>query len=1059
MKTKNLALLVALAGTTAAIAAPRESITFTGINSNGRLGSTDNAPAQTWAVTGSDAGGAYNARFLRVSGTIQDGPAAANWSQEQQILVTPPTGTPFIVSMFTGTGFTGTLSAVNNAIPVGAFTTAGNWTFQFHESFDDGLTTAGTATGNLVDAIWNTVTFTLDDAAPTIPSVGVDGVTFNDVNVDGFVTSPATTLNWNYTGGTPALPRLRVRGAITGLRADPTNQVSNPWSQWRIRITPPNGAAAIVVAPGTVAVSTLLLDGTVTIPNTVNPVGNWTFDFFEATGTTGTFTGTTVDVAGGPDMAWNQIGFELFDATPSGVVPVAADNTGAWVSGTGSIAAAGGIQWFSFTAPATLTGTGYLDIDTTGSNLSPVNDTDIALYLANGNLVDSDEDDAANLLSQLSYGSGNRQRIGNGSNFSGQDGTIVAASTTGISPGGNYFVAVAGGNAATHASVFNTVGGTNTGPVTLRVRAIDSGAVIETPTATAISPVDGGAWASATSNIASAGEIAWFTFTTPADLVATGAVDIDFEGTALAPANDTDAGVYTNLGILVDGDEDDGTDLLSQFSYGATGVRRNPTGNGLAFRGQDGTVAGGTGNLAANTQYYIAVAGGNAATQGSTFNPSTTGVNTGSVTARVRLWSASAPTEPATPPVGAETLAFPASNATTTDTESIASGGSKWYVLTVPVAIRAIDNNALQIDNEGSTTAPTANDTGLALYNASGTVRASDTSDGTDSIASLSFGVDNRPAPGNGLAYSGRDGSLAAGTYYLNVSVGGFPIFGTDFEVTALSTTQSGTAVTNVRYFEPSIDTSGAVPPATFTDAGLIGRRVGETESLYTFSSVTEDLNTVQWFRFNIIQPALTAGTEWLDIDTEGTNPAVNNIGGVEDSELGLYTNGGLRLADDNDDGSGWRSSLTFGQAVPSRAAINSAPQTGALARDGRDGELTVGTYWLAVSTDSTTHNPTNFNVVGSTDRSTTNTAARVVNFRTNLRGACGASDIAGPGPVAGADGEVTADDVIFFISNFTNNNLAVADIAGPGPVAGADGELTADDIILFITRFTAGCP
>jgi len=76
--------------------------------------------------------------------------------------------------------------------------------------------------------------------------------------------------------------------------------------------------------------------------------------------------------------------------------------------------------------------------------------------------------------------------------------------------------------------------------------------------------------------------------------------------------------------------------------------------------------------------------------------------------------------------------------------------------------------------------------------------------------------------------------------------------------------------------------------------------------------------------------------------------------------------------------------------------------------------------------------------------------------FRVKL--ACGASDIASPGPVAGADGELTADDIIFFISSFTAGNLGVADIAGPGPSVGADGELTADDIILFINRFTAGC-
>jgi hypothetical protein len=76
--------------------------------------------------------------------------------------------------------------------------------------------------------------------------------------------------------------------------------------------------------------------------------------------------------------------------------------------------------------------------------------------------------------------------------------------------------------------------------------------------------------------------------------------------------------------------------------------------------------------------------------------------------------------------------------------------------------------------------------------------------------------------------------------------------------------------------------------------------------------------------------------------------------------------------------------------------------------------------------------------------------------FRVKL--ACGPSDIAGPGPVSGHDGELTADDVIFFISAFTAGNLALADIAGPGPVAGGDGELTADDVILFIGRFTAGC-
>jgi hypothetical protein len=70
---------------------------------------------------------------------------------------------------------------------------------------------------------------------------------------------------------------------------------------------------------------------------------------------------------------------------------------------------------------------------------------------------------------------------------------------------------------------------------------------------------------------------------------------------------------------------------------------------------------------------------------------------------------------------------------------------------------------------------------------------------------------------------------------------------------------------------------------------------------------------------------------------------------------------------------------------------------------------------------------------------------------------ACNPADIAGPGPTVNADGELTADDVILFISWFTASD-ARADIASPGPTAGADGEFTADDIILFISRFTAGC-
>jgi hypothetical protein len=85
-----------------------------------------------------------------------------------------------------------------------------------------------------------------------------------------------------------------------------------------------------------------------------------------------------------------------------------------------------------------------------------------------------------------------------------------------------------------------------------------------------------------------------------------------------------------------------------------------------------------------------------------------------------------------------------------------------------------------------------------------------------------------------------------------------------------------------------------------------------------------------------------------------------------------------------------------------------------------------------------------------------------VANFVATITGdltprPCTTSDIAGPGPTPGADGELTADDIIQFVGWFTTSD-ARADIAGPGGEPLSDGEFTADDIILFINRFTTGC-
>ena len=70
---------------------------------------------------------------------------------------------------------------------------------------------------------------------------------------------------------------------------------------------------------------------------------------------------------------------------------------------------------------------------------------------------------------------------------------------------------------------------------------------------------------------------------------------------------------------------------------------------------------------------------------------------------------------------------------------------------------------------------------------------------------------------------------------------------------------------------------------------------------------------------------------------------------------------------------------------------------------------------------------------------------------------ACGLADIAGANQSIGADGTLTADDIIVFLGNFFAPNLC-ADVAGPNQSTEPDGVLSADDIIVFLGRYFGGC-
>ncbi len=117
-------------------------------------------------------------------------------------------------------------------------------------------------------------------------------------------------------------------------------------------------------------------------------------------------------------------------------------------------------------------------------------------------------------------------------------------------------------------------------------------------------------------------QIIWFKFTIGLDAANPGTfLDIDTEGSTLAPSNDTELGLFKATGQFRATDDDDGSNLLSQLTFGDVGPRP-PVGNGQPYNGRDGRLSAGT--------YYLAVGGYNS-TFSDGFTATSTSTNTGTV--------------------------------------------------------------------------------------------------------------------------------------------------------------------------------------------------------------------------------------------------------------------------------------------------------------------------------------------------------------------------------------------------------------------------------------------
>lgn len=275
----------------------------------------------------------------------------------------------------------------------------------------------------------------------------------------------------------------------------------------------------------------------------------------------------------------------------------------------GTIGVAGEVDWYRFTITTAvrMDDLTFLDINTNGSTI----DTEIGVYSSTGAMVSIDDDDAEGTLSALSFGSGSATFAGTGGVVSnGRDGQLLP---------GTYYLAVARWNAEFGNSNWSVIGGTDVGGS----YSVSIGAGTASAPAEPAGVVDLGAMnvpqtVQVTDAPLAAGQVRWYKLRVPSVSVAQDRfLDLDTEGSLLLPdLNNTRLVVYGRNGALVVQDDNDGTGLTSQVSFGASTPARPAPDDGRAYDGRDGALQEGV--------YYIGIGG--PGTAPSTVNTAT-GVN------------------------------------------------------------------------------------------------------------------------------------------------------------------------------------------------------------------------------------------------------------------------------------------------------------------------------------------------------------------------------------------------------------------------------------------------
>jgi hypothetical protein len=759
-----------------------------------------------------------------------------------------------------------------------------------------------------------------------------------------------------------------------------------------VLVTPPSGTPFIAVpapidSPSNTAVTVAIPADSFVIPvSAIATAGTWTFQFFQRHDTAGA----------DPDATWDSISVTMDDA-PAPFTPLSgtavASLTNALVDRTASL---GPMYTYQVNLPA---------------------GTPVSQLRVRGLRTATSPEGTGNLLLEVTPPGGSTRTL---TLFSGTASSQLGEGSVGLA------ATVDSGAGPWTIGLLPSLDGAGTDAVATQLSL--SFEPVTPPAATDVALVDG-SFVTSVFPLAQS-EIKWLTFNLPAgvDAAAGSYLDIDAVGSTLTPQSYVAFGLYSAAGFRVAADDVTDGSYPGELTFGK-GVRDGGPGR-LAFNGRDGSV------LAAD-RYYLAVSSASQPAPSVAFGASAPAFASGTAVVRMRYGSHHVPV----PPSSFNDWAVVGLNQTRTDSFTTAPYGVRWYRFSLSDVYHATYNRGLEIDTDGSM----AGGYSFGLYGAAGgpPIRVG-TQNGGAIPAYASFGIDNRVIGTSLLHFTGGDGPLTPGVYYIGIKMGGGALSWYNDFVTENLTPTTGDLRLNVRTFAPSVDGSGNVAPAA-EDVTLVPGTVSRTASFAADGQL-------KWYRFTLPADAAddgnaaTTGT-YLDIDDTATTGAVTS------STLALYTPSGFRVALDFNGGGGQHGVLSFGDKSPARARAGD----GALLNNGRHGLLPAGTYYAAVVSKLVISYPaTTFPGA----QSGAQVGSVVTRFTTNISAptGCGPADLGSQGGVAGFDHILDNNDFVVFIDYFFAHD-ARADFGVQGGQPGADGQFDNNDFIVFIDSFFAGCP